>query len=321
VVQSAAGAAVELNNYSLNFRGAAVKDGVALADLGALGISNRALVDEWKISARSFIGFQDNDSNGSISAGDTFDDYIAFTVDAFKRANGADITPLRYGGGDERTHQITGLVHMQGIQTGANNFSITNIVDFNLYFDAGDSLDPSLGPTGAVDYVFTPGDFSDLDTFDDSALVESASLIAGAGTNTGPLLPTGVLNLILGLTDHLDDPADFEFGFLDGTGAPLPVSVHNFVFGVVDSQNLLDSIVVASALGTKFGFDPGTHSPPPEGLYTGSADFDFGFTTTSEGSLNKALLAVPEPSSIAIWVIGLAAGVVYSGRAVRNRVK
>ncbi|TWT33793.1 hypothetical protein KOR34_36270 [Posidoniimonas corsicana] len=292
--------AIELNNYTLNFTAAAVADGVAPGDLASLGISNLTNVDEWGFEARSFIGFTDGGVGGAgvISAGDTFKDYIAVQVTGFEPAGGGNITPLRYGGGVAgKTHELTALVEISGVQLTNNTYAITGLSRFDIYFDAGDSTDPSLGPTGGVDYAYTPADFSNLNTFDDGTLVESAGLVAGGGNNSGPVLPNGTISLVLTLIDQIVGDT-FEIDFLDQNGSPLAIG--GLHLGLADANNLLDNTTLVSAIATKFGFNPGVANSPPPGLYVGG-DFDFGFASSSEGSLNKVL--IPEPTTFLVWSV------------------
>jgi len=288
-------ATTQLDSYTLNFSAAG-------AALGAV-LPNLTHVDEMQFLANSFVGFHDNDHNAAISVGDTFSDYIALRFTAMTDIASHDITPMTYGAGPGRTHEITALLQVDGHQKTANTYKVDTINLANMYFDAGAG--------------FTKSDFSDLTTFDDGVLTEDQDLKRGGGVNFDPVLPNGTISLITTITDDLHNNADAnnEYWELDDNGDPLNDSLLfpgvQLVMGITDANNLMDDAVFGDAIATYFGIDIGIQNdagaPPlavPGAFYLGG-DFSFGFTTRSDGSFNKALQGIPEPSTVVLMGLGL----------------
>ena len=111
---SAQALSVPVNDYTLNFSGASG---------GA--IPNLQHVDEVQFLAGSILGFHDNDHSGNISRGDTFQDYLMVNFTRFTDVNTQNITPLTYGSGPGRTHEITAKVAFSGEQISDNQYLIT----------------------------------------------------------------------------------------------------------------------------------------------------------------------------------------------------
>jgi len=95
------------------------------------------------------------------------------------------------------------------------------------------------------------------------------------------------------------------------------------VMGITDANNLMADAVFGNAIATYFGIDIGIQNDaaaPPNAVagafYTGG-DFSFGFTTRSDGSFNKALQGIPEPSTVVLMGLGLI-GLAGAGYRRRN---
>ncbi len=260
----------DLDSYTLNFSAAGDVLGDSIAD-----INN---VDEWQFLARSIIAFHDN-GDGTISAGDTFDDFVAVRVTGFTNFNDDNLTPDDYGSSTTgtKTHELTVLMKFSGTQITDNNYTVNNLgagefIDF--YFDAGEQ--------------FTDSTFGDLSTFRDGIKVERVDdVIAAGGVNQDGLI-TGTLSMFLGLDDilHTLDGANGEyFEVQDETGLPFEMDL---ILGIVDSNNNPQEFDIAAFIA-EFGFDPGA--------------YDFFFTSNNDGSFNKAV--VPEPGTIALLGFGL----------------
>jgi hypothetical protein len=270
--------AVPVASYTLNFVDAATQLGVNPA---TYSIANATDVYKWNFDARAYVGFNDLDNSGGISTGDTFDDYIAIRVENFQDIDGNNVTPLFYGAGPGRTYELTAVVRLTGHQITNNDYLIDTIERLDVYFDV---YDPG-----------TVSDYGNISTFADGLKVETfGQLVLGGGDNTGPTAPDGNLDLAFTILDLLTDPKDLESDYKDEDGNPI-VMTPFVVNGIVDSNNLLTDIVLASAFGNYFGFNPGTAAPPPAGRFAGGS-YDFGFTTRSTGSMVKEV--VPEPTTL-----------------------
>lgn len=265
---------------------------------GGLGVTLNnpisAITDEYKYTAESVVLFNDNDGSLGISAGDTFDDVIAYRIDA-----------LNFGGntaGDAdyigQNVQISGTLRASGVQLDAQNYLVTSAA-ITFFFD------------GPADGIFGSGtgtmaDFSDLTTFTDGLLVQTGTG-SGVGTNSG-LAPDGSINIHFKLVDILstllnpqdpnnpNDPFEmFQFTTLDKISF-FTDSNNNACTdsggGAVCGSTIADLL-------TFFGVNP--------------SDYDFLFHTRSDGSATK----VPEPASIALMGIGLL-GAGYARRKAKK---
>ena len=257
--------AYPLDSYTLNFSAAADTLGDTQADLNN--------VDEWQFLAQSIVAFHDLDSSGGISAGDTFDDYVAIRITGFTDLGDSSLQAMDYGDGTGRTHEVTAIARFNGIQTTANTYAVTNIDQFDVFFDAGSG--------------FTGSAFANLSTFSDGTLVEQADLLAGAGVNTDPLNITGTLSLILSLEDilHTQSGANGEYWELNDLGDPFPMEL---ILGIVDSNNNVQGLDV-SEFESYFSID--------------TTDWDFFFEANNDGSFNKEV--VPEPATMLLLGSGL----------------
>jgi len=308
-------ATIQLDSYTLNFSAGATALGMTAAQQTAAGIADLTHVDEMQFLANSFVGFHDNDASASISVGDTFSDYIAVRFTGMTDVTSTALTPMTYGAGPGRTHEITSIFKADGHQTSANTYKIDALTNGNMYFDAGAG--------------FTKSDFSNIATFGDGVVTEHQDLIRGGGVNFDAVLPNGTISLITAITDDLHNNADAnnEYWELDDNGDPLNDSLLfpgvQLVMGVIDANNLMDDAVFGNAIASYFGIDIGIQNdaaaPPnatPGAFYTGG-DFSFGFTTKSDGSFNKALQGIPEPSTVVLMGLGLI-GLAGAGYRRRN---
>ena len=117
---SAQALSVPVNDYTLNFSAAS----------GALGgptIPNLQHVDEMQFLASSILGFRDIDRSGGISTGDRFQDYLMLRFHTINNSSGSSITPLTYGTGPGRTHEMTVKAAFSGVQISDNQYIITAV--------------------------------------------------------------------------------------------------------------------------------------------------------------------------------------------------
>jgi len=284
---------------------------------GASGgaVANIAGIEEASFLASSILGFHDNDGSGGISKDDTFTDYTVIRITEFLDAGGGVITPLAYGTGPGRTHELTIVTSFSGIQTvtptlaGPGAYLVTSVDSFKVYADFGAG--------------FTGSDFFNLPTFTNGVLVDTGVLggLSGGVTN-GPTAPDGTIDVIVKLSDALHTSVLGQYFELDPTtGLPLDFFGGLVVQGIFDANNLatppgtpLGGITTGSTINGKTvtsGFDAlfGISGTQVGGSGAGSAaitsltGFDFGFATRSDGSFVKAV--TPEPTS-ALAFLGLA---------------
>jgi hypothetical protein len=282
---------------------------------GASGgtVANIENVNEVQFLASSILGFRDGGVGGAgtISVGDTFQDYTVIRLTVMTDQGGNEVDPSTYGSGG--THEITVKMAFSGVQVGANEYLVTSIDLFEVYFDYGDT--------------FTGSNFNNLTTFVDSPLsgpVETAVLGGLSGGNTsGPTAPDGTIDLVLTLFDQLNAINGQYFELDSTTGAPLTTALETVLLGFVDANN--DATPPAQTLGglnggtsvggnnivigggfadlfTSFGL---TGTQANTGIITSLSDgegaFDFAFQTRSDGSFAKAVEIVPEPASMLVW--------------------
>jgi len=301
---ASAQAAIQLNDYTLAFSDAAG----AIPSFGGTLPANLAEVDSWQFLATAVVGFQDNDTSGSITKGDTFTDFIWIRITGFTNDDADGITPAGYGGynGTAGAHELTLIAVLNGTQLtnavgGVGSFSVDAAPLFDYWFDA---FDDSSG------HAYTKSTNTNLASYTDGIKVETSTdmLITGSGSQDQQTLPDGAIDLLLGLEDLLVDPLEFEKDFIvDGVLTGLKVDASELVVGIADANN--NSVVFSDTVRNQFstvltgaagnltyaGVVPGLLNS----FTVGGTTYDFGFTTSSDGSFNKA--AIPEPASVIVW--------------------
>jgi len=234
---------------------------------GPAGVSDT--VRSMKFTAESVVVFH----GVPFATGTTFTDYIVIRIDQLFDSSNNEVIP--YGARDSQ--QITVLAELTGTQTntgGGNNYAVTGINSFSMYYD---------GPLGG----FTNANYgqASLASFTDGQLVESAAFVSGLGTNA-TTSTDGVLDMTLGLVDLLAG-SDFELR-ADGSVNPLGwVAFSN-------SNNHLCGTPLQTCASSKANILAAF----------GEADV-FGFHTISDGSLEKSAIVVPEPETYAMLLAGL----------------
>jgi len=304
---------------------------------GASGgtVANVDDINEAEFLAGSFLGFNDLDASGGITKGDTFRDYTLIRINGMTDVGGGNITPLTYGTGAGRDHEVTIKTIFSGKQTTDNTYAVTAIELFEVYFDFG--------------VGFTGTDFFSTGTFTDTPLAGSVEtgVLGGAsgGTNAGPTAPDGTIDIIVALTDllHTFDPEGDYFELDSATGFPLNTVAGIVLQGIFDANNLvsppatplggLKTGSVINSIPVVAGYDAAFAAQGLTGTQVGGAGagsavvtsisdtangaYDFGFHTRSDGSFVKAV--TPEPASIVSW-IGLCGIGVLLERRRRQRV-
>jgi hypothetical protein len=310
---------------------------------GASGgtVPNIVGIDDAQLLAGSILGFRDLDASGGISTGDTFQDYSMIRITGFTGPGGGNVTPLTYGTGPGRDHEITIKMAFHGHQISPNQYVVDGIDLFEVYMDFG--------------LLFSGSDFFNLTTFENDPFVLGDHVETGdkggpgGGNNAGPTSPNGTIDVIVRMFDllHTFDP-EGDYAELDTvTKEGLDTAGLVVLQGIFDADNKVSP--PAPLLG---GLNAGTFVGPGAGtlVVTGYADvyavpfagndggmagglaglqnpdgtialladvngpFSFGFQTNSNGSYVKAVQIIPEPSAIVLWGLFSAFGLAYSRR-------
>jgi len=251
----------------------------AAADAAVGAVNTRPLsnlTNEVKFTAESVIRFNDLDSSGGISIGDTFVDYIVVRVDQLFIGGGNN---GETGAGYGTAREITLTAQLTGSQVAANTYMFTSGGIFNFFYDSG--------------LAFTPADFGALSTFRDSngapgVVVEQGSLVPpSGGTNNVPNLPDGTINVQMALLDSIL-PGGFE---VNANGS----TIFGFKLGIADGNSHVCTDTpggTALCASTTASIESFFGAPA---LAAGQ----FQFHSRSDGSMTKQL-TIPEPSSMAL---------------------
>lgn len=269
-------------DWQFNYADAFTADG---AVRGANTPALSPVTNELKFTAESVVTFKDLDGSGGISTGDTFKDYIFLRVDQMFK-NGVNVSDVRYGQGFnipgfEGNHEITIKIMATGHQVNPLEYVADSLTLMNWYFDGGTDA------VGGGVLGYTAADFANLASIEDGTIVETSSLIKGAGVNAS-LIPDGALNMTVSMNDILSTLGNYgEFEILSGNLTLLDIT------GTVDSNNnrCADSGGGAACSST---------TATILAAFGASAD-DYTFHTKSDGSFSK----VPEPATLTLLGIGM----------------
>jgi hypothetical protein len=309
----------------------------ANAILGGNGVAgydggNSILINKYNITAESLVLFNDNDTSGNISAGDTFQDFIFYRINALESPDGNN-TDDRYA---LNQFQITGMVYGAGVQTSDNEYVVTDAaIGFN--FDAPSSCSSLLGSCGGG----TLADWANLGTFIDGEWVQYG-IGGGTGGNTAQGFPNGNIDLFFGLFDLLSTESCGEDEFCSPLelfdnpnyqpdpelGGPVGGSfLANFLLRS-DTDNTACQTVASDGSSADIGGVTNECNSTVSGIaatwnaFAGNVfpivfeNYDFGFQTISNGSAIKT--AVPNPATAALLGIGILAGGLARRRKQRN---
>lgn len=306
-------------------------------------LANVVGVDESSFLASSILGFRDLDGSGDISDDDTFQDYTMIRVTAFLDPGGDALQADAYGTHSDparvRTHEITIKTAFHGKQISSNQYTVTGIDLFEVYFDSG--------------LLFTRSNFSDLTTFQNGLLVESGDLGGpSGGNNSGPTAPDGTIDVVVRLFDLLHlTPVGQYFELDTATKAGLTTAGSIVLQGIFDANNVVtppfqtigglnggttvggNAISVGGGFADVFGVAFAGNDGGFAGGLTGTQNaagniltladvngaFSFGFQTRSDGSFSKRIAEVPEPSSLLVWSLIGSVGFVMNRRRKQAR--
>jgi hypothetical protein len=284
-------------DFTFNYADANAAEGYTPTLNGGAGLnytaSPSAVTDELKFTAESLVRFTSGDP---FTAGSTFTDYILVRIDQLFD-NGSANNDVYNLPPALKDREITLQLVFSGTFIDDQNFVVNDLgpgEGIEVFYDAGPSA-ACPGPLcSGVGGSLTLANFVDgaLGNFVDGTLVEQASALAGGGV-TAETVPDGAIDLFITLQDILSTIGPYDPFELNALGELLlgtVVAVSNGNNALCNDDGGLQACGTTEAgLGAFFGVATGANT----------------FHTRTDGSVEKEVLVVPEPGTLALF--GLAA--------------